>query len=203
MSANRKPGTALDVAPNLGDLSGLAPDVQDLVLKLAAQMARQSTISELWQVEEATSYWVLLVAGAHRTEQLQIARELLTWSAFSARGASHVVCIQSSDRKEFKLCTNHFGALEYPCLFLGTAPSMNTFVGVPRAVLQAICSKEGGLNDFLTESHMALVRGESLEQISNRLLKDKAKRYAEILYKEIRSIVSFKGSVDAKAEWKV
>lgn len=180
------------------DLASLAPDVQALVLKLAKELAKSPTVSDLWEPGDATSYWILLVSGTHRAEHLQIAKELLTWSAFSARSSSRVLCIQSSDVREFAVCASHFGAAEYPCLFLGTAPTMSTHVGLPKAVLQAITSKDGGLHDFLTETHTALIRGDSLENINQRLLKDRTKRFAEVVYRELRSIVSFKGS----AEWK-
>lgn len=196
MSSSRK---ALEVrASSHADLTGLPPDVQALVLKIARELNRDPSVTDLWQSDDAASYWILLVGGTHRPEHLSIAKELLTWSAFSARGTSRVLCLQSADAREFKLCSAHFGATEYPCLFLGTAPSMSTHVVIPKSVLQAICSKDGGLHDFLTETHTALGNGDSLSQINQRLLKDRTKRYAEVVYKELRGIVSFKGS----AEWK-
>lgn len=179
------------------DVSMLTPEMRAIVLHLASQIPTKPTISNLWDPDEIVSYWLLLIGGTNRPEHMQVVQELLTWSAFSSRGAAKVVCVQASDAKDFHLCAKHFAASEYPSLYLGTSPEMSTFVGLPRSLLLELSKKEGVLQDFFTETHTALVKGESLSDINKKLLKDQTKRYAAVIYKEFRGIVSFSASASA------
>jgi hypothetical protein len=182
------------------DLDDLPSEARALLLRAARKYLTTASVADLWKIREVTSYWVLLISGTSRTEHLDIARELLAWSAFSTRETSKVVCIQIADGESFNMCAKHFATTEYPALYLGTSPEMSTYVGMPKSVLVGLCSKAGALHDFLTETHTALVKGDSLADINKRLLKDRTKHYAGIVYRELRSIISLKGSADVSVK---
>lgn len=192
---------ALTIAASIDVTTLSAEDLRTLLLSLAAEAKRKPTVGELWAPDDVKSYWVLLISGTNRPEQMQIARELLTWSALFTRGSSRVLCIQHSDTKAFNTCSEHFGTKEYPALYLATSPEMGTRIEVPKPALQKLQSTDGALHDFLTETHTALVQRESLAEISSRLKKDKALSVLGVLYRELRSIASLKASADISAKF--
>src|SRR5690349_12763636 len=114
------------------------PELLRLLLGAAVREATQIAVADLWeQPGRANSYWILMMTGINRKEEMQLANELLAWREFSAKRGARVRCIPRSETIEFRCCSTHFRVTSSPTLIFGNTPEMDSFLRLPSPYLNA------------------------------------------------------------------
>lgn len=149
-------------------------------------------VLDLWQRPEiAVTYWILLLTGVNQEEEMQIAHTLLLWQSFFSKHTARVICIQSSERGEFRCCSSTFEVVNCPTLIFSDSPDMLSFVKIEPELLFAISSQKGGLQRFLTKLHSLIENGETITSIETMLLTEKFWSSLKIVYNEVKDLMSF------------
>ena len=163
--------------------------------------AQAVQFQDLWERRDfAATFWVLLISGINQTEEMDIAIALLTWKHFFAKDSAMLLCIQSSERREFKCATAKFGAVNCPSLFLSDSPEMEEFIEIKPDLLFALQNSKGALQRFLTRIHQMLENGGELDSVRASLWSEQFWAGIKGVYSEVKSIVGT--SVRANADFK-
>jgi len=185
-------------------LSGLTEaeraGIEDL-FQSALIESQQLDLVDLWERREnAATFWVLLISGVNQPEEMEIARELLTWKAFFPKDSAMVLCIQSSDHAEFQCTSARFGIVNCPSLVFSNSPEMASFVEIKSELLFTLLSTKGAFQRFLTRVHQSIVNGEEFENIRTALWSEQFWSGIKVIYAEVKGIVgaSVKANLDFK-----
>lgn len=158
----------------------------------ALQETRNLEVYDLWDEPElAVTYWVLLLSGINREEEKEIANELLFWKTFLAKHSARLLCVQSSDRREFRCCSSSFGVVSCPTLIFSDNPDMDGFVKIDPQLLFKLAEQKGGLQRFFTRIHSLVENGQSIVGVQILLNSEKFWSGLKLMYKEVKSLVSF------------
>jgi len=158
--------------------------------------------SDLWEKRDlSVTFWVLLISGVNQSEEMEIASALLTWKHFFAKDSAMLLCIQSSERNEFKCATSKFGAVACPSLILGDSPEMDEYIEIKSDLLFTLQNTKGALQRFLTRLHQMLENGTALEDVRTSLWSEQFWSGIKVVYAEVKGIVgaSVKANIDFKA----
>ena len=148
--------------------------VLEELFKAALQQARSIDVDDLWKEPELpVTYWIFLLSGINQQEEKEIAIELLFWNAFLAKHSARVMCIQSSDRKEFRSCSSNFEVVNCPTLIVSDNPDMNGFIKIDSQLLFELREQKGGLQRFFTKIHSLFENGHSISKIQVMLDNEK------------------------------
>lgn len=159
----------------------------------ALQEAGRLAVFDLWEEPEfAVTYWILLLSGINQEEEKDIANELLFWKTFLAKQSARVICVQSSDRREFRCCSSTFGVVNCPSLIFSDNPDMADFIKVKPQLLLALASQKGGLQRFFTRIHSLIENGRSILDVQVILDSEKFWAGLKIVYGEVKGLVAFK-----------
>jgi len=162
------------------------------LFKAALQEARTINVDDLWEEPELpVTYWVFLLSGVNQQEEKDIAIELLFWKAFLAKHSARVICIQSSDRKEFRCCSSIFGVVNCPTLIFSDNPEMNGFIKIDSQLLFRLVEQKGSLQRFLTKIHSLVENGHSISKVQVMLDNEKFWSSLKLVYKEVKTLISF------------
>jgi hypothetical protein len=80
------------------------------------------------------------MSSIDQPDEMDIAREMLTWEAFSAGGTAKVLCIPSSD-PESRLCSQAFEIVDFPSLIISNSPRMESHVRIGPTLLFNIAAQ--------------------------------------------------------------
>ncbi len=159
----------------------------------ALQEARNLEVFDLWEEREfAVTYWILLLSGINQEEEKEIANELLFWKTFLAKHSARVICVQSSDRREFRCCSASFGIVNCPTLIFSDSPDLDGFVKIDPQLLFKLAEQKGGLQRFFTKVHSLVENGQSIFGVQIMLDNEKFWSGLKLVYKEVKSLISFK-----------
>jgi hypothetical protein len=156
---------------------------------------------DLWERRDLScTYWVLLISGVNQPEEMEIASALLTWKHFFAKDSAMLLCIQSSERREFKCATAKFGAVNCPSLIVSDSPEMDEFIEMKSDLLFALQNSKGALQRFLTRIHQMIENGKSLDDVRASLWSEQFWAGIKVVYTEVKGLVgsSVKTSIDFK-----
>jgi hypothetical protein len=164
----------------------------EAIFQTALLEAREIEVLDLWNHKELpVSYWILLLTGVNQEEEMAIANTLLSWQAFFAKNSARLLCIQSSERNEFRCCSAFFEVVNCPALIFSDSPDMESFVKIEPELLFTLANQKGGLQRFLTKLHSLIVNGDALSEIRVKLLTEKFWSVLKIAYSEVKGFVSF------------
>lgn len=164
----------------------------EAIFQTALLEAHEIQVLDLWDRKELpVTYWILLLTGVNQEEELVIANTLLSWQAFFAKNSARLLCIQSSERNEFRCCSVFFEVVNCPALIFSDTPDMESFVKIEPELLFTLANQKGGLQRFLTKLHSLIENGDTLSEIRAKLLTEKFWSALKIAYNEVKSFVSF------------
>jgi hypothetical protein len=164
----------------------------EAVFRAALLEPRELDVLDLWEQQELPiTYWILLMTGVNQEEEMKVAQTLLSWNTFFSKHSARVLCIQSSERNEFRCCSASFDVVNCPTLLFSDSPEMESFVKVEPELLFALSGQPGGLQRFLTKVHSMVENGESLVGIKNMLLTEKFWSTLKLVYQEVKGFISF------------
>jgi len=132
------------------------------------------------------------MSGINQEEEQGIANELLFWKTFLAKHSARVICIQSSDRKEFRCCSASFGVVNCPTLIFSDGPNMDCFVKIDPQLLSKLAAQKGGLQRFFTKMHSLVENGQNILDVQLMLDTERFWTGLKLVYKEVKSLISFK-----------
>lgn len=162
------------------------------LFKPALQEAHTINVDDLWEEPELpVTYWIFLLSGVNQQEEKDIANELLFWKEFLAKHSARVICIQSSDRKEFRCCSSIFGVVNCPTLIFSDNPDMNGFIKMDSQLLFKLGVQKGGLQRFFTKIHSLIENGHSISKVQVMLDNEKFWSSLKLIYKEAKTLISF------------
>ena len=162
------------------------------LFKPALQEACTINVDDLWKEPELpVTYWIFLLSGINQQEEKDIANELLSWKEFLAKHSARVICIQSSDRKEFRCCSSIFGVVNCPTLIFSDNPDMNGFIKMDSQLLFKLGEQKGGLQRFFTKIHSLVENGHSISKVQVMLYNEKFWSSLKLIYKEAKALISF------------
>jgi hypothetical protein len=198
MSGLTKKKLPPDIQKQLDDTKEFDRGTVNNLLAQALQAANEVTVSDLWeQPELAMTYWILLISGTNQEEETEIAKALLSWKAFNAKDSAMVLCLTLSD-SEYKLCAGHFKAVKTPTLVMSDARDMYDYLKIDSDLLFKLMSTKGSFQRFITELHLTIQMGDTIQTIKSQLRKERAWAGVKILYSEAKSIVSISISASTK-----
>ena len=164
----------------------------EAVLEALLEESRQRDITDLWERQDlAATYWIFLFNGIDQEEEKEIAQHLLMWKAFHAKHSSLVLCVPSSDRSDFRLCSAKFDVVNCPALIFSDSRDMECFVKLETELLSALIAQKGGLRQFLTKVNAIVENGGSIRTVQSGLTSEKFWTGLKIVYSEIKSLVHF------------
>jgi hypothetical protein len=164
----------------------------EAIFQTALLEAHEIEVLDLWDHKEfPVSYWILLLTGVNQEEEMVIASALLSWQAFFAKHSARLLCIQSSERNEFRCCSSFFEIVNYPALIFSDSPDMENFVKIEPELLFNLATQKGGLQRFLAKLHSLIENTDTLSEIRAKLLTEKFWSALKIVYSEVKSFVSF------------
>jgi hypothetical protein len=179
-------------------LAQLEPDESALleaIFQTALLEPREIRVVDLWERKELpVTYWILLMSGVNRAEEMDIANTLLSWQTFFGKHSARVRCIQSSETNEFLCCFSHFGTADYPVLIFSDSPDMESYVKIEPELLFNLSSTEGNLQRFLITLHSRIATGGTLSEVRAKLLTEKFWSALKIAYGEAKGFISFSAS---------
>jgi hypothetical protein len=124
---------------------------------------------------------------------MDIAKHLLVWKAFVVGDSAKLLCISVSKKDFFNVCSAQFEINHPPALIIGNSAEMEDYIKIDSQVLDALTKNDNGdFQRFVTEIHNCLQNGQTLNQVKAKLLTERFWENFKIVYKEIRSIISFK-----------
>ncbi len=133
-----------------------------------------------------------MLTGVNQTDEMELARELLAWQAFSAKDSARVLCVQSSERLPFRCCSSRFEVHECPTLIMGYSPQMKSYVKIKPNLLRALSVQSGEFERFLAKTHALAENGRSLKDLQQSMSADAFWRGLKVVYKEIKGLISIK-----------
>jgi hypothetical protein len=149
-------------------------------------------VIDLWDESSLpVTFWILLLTGVNQEEEMQIAQALLSWKAFFSKHSARVLCIQSSERNEFRCCTSSFDIVNCPTLIFGDSPDMQSIIKIEPELLLTLVNQKGGIQRFLTKIHSIIENGGTLSDVESMLLSEKFWATLKLVYNEVRNLVSF------------
>ena len=162
------------------------------LFQAALQEAATLEVYDLWEGREfAVTYWILLLSGVNQEEEKALANELLFWKAFLAKYSARVICIQSSDRQEFRCCSASFGVVNCPTLIFSDHPDMEKFVKIDAQLLFKLAEQRGALQRFFTRIHSLIENGQTISDVQVMLDNEKFWSSLKLVYKEAKTLISF------------
>ena len=181
---------AYAIARTIELLKGGDPAVLEMLVHKALQ-AQPLEIADLWEPSELPlTYWILLLSGVNQTDECEIAKTVVFWNTFFSKHSARVVCLQSSERPPWRLCTSSFNIANCPTLVLADSPHGYPFIRFGPEFLFSLLEQPGGLQRFLTKVHALVESGHSLQQISSQFSAEKFWKQIKLGYKELKEIVS-------------
>ena len=160
------------------------------LLQQAFQASVDVTISDLWeQPELAMTYWILLMSGVNQEEETEIAKALLCWKAFNAKDSAMVLCLTLADGP-YRLCASHFKSVKTPTLLVSDTRDMYNYLKIDPELLFSLMIPKGSFQRFITELHLTIQTGNTIQDIKNQLLKERAWAGVKVLYSEAKSLIS-------------
>jgi len=164
----------------------------EAIFQNAVLEPQEIEVLDLWvRPEVAVTYWILLLSGVNQEEEIQIAQSLLSWQMFFSKHAARVICIQSSERAEFRCCSSTFDVVNHPTLIFSDSPVMSPFIKVEPELLFTLANQKGGLQRFFTKIHSLIENGESIGSIEGMLVTEKFWRALKLVYDEVKGFISF------------
>lgn len=171
------------------------PDTELIVL-LRTIMAevRALDVTDLWVPREAAlTYWILLLTGVNQPDEMNIARDLLSWQAFFSKDSARVLCVQSSEREAFRCCSAAFGAHHCPTLIMSDAPGMHSYLKIEADLLKTLIAQPGELQRFFARLHAMVENGHSLlSNLKDLMTAEAFWRGLKVVYKEVKGFISIK-----------
>ena len=163
----------------------------EAIFQTALLEAHEIEVLELWNHKELpVSYWILLLTGVNQEEEMVIANTLLSWQTFFAKNSARLLCIQSSERNEFRCCSAFFEVVNCPTLIFSDSPDMESYIKIESELLFTLANQKGGLQRFLTKLQSLIENGDTLSEIRASLLTEKFWSALKIAYNEVKSFVS-------------
>ncbi|HWS90201.1 MAG TPA: hypothetical protein VN282_24745 [Pyrinomonadaceae bacterium] len=164
----------------------------ELMIQRALHEPRELEVIDLWENQDiAVTFWILLITGVNQEEEMELAKTLLSWRAFFPKRAARALCVQSSERSEFRCCSSTFGVVNCPVLIFSDSPDMQSFVKVEPELLFKLAGQKGDLQRFLTKIHALIENGDSLSGVQSMLLTEKFWAALKIVYGEVKGFISF------------
>jgi hypothetical protein len=199
MSSDRDKGRAL-ISLREGSLTLLAQRLQgepdtELIVLLRTILAevRALDVADLWTPREAAlTYWILLLTGVNQPDEMNIARDLLSWQAFFSKDSARVLCVQSSEREAFRCCSAAFGAHHCPALIMSDTPDMHSYLKIEADLLKTLITQPGELQRFLARLHTMIENGHSLSDLKDQMTAEAFWRGLKVVYKEVKGFISIK-----------
>jgi hypothetical protein len=163
----------------------------DKLINETKKKLEEVSVTDLWTpIEPISSYWILLMTGIDQRDEIDIASSILIWKEFFTKNTANIVCLQSSDRKDFKFCNRYFKINSYPALIFSDNPEMERSIILDGSILHKIMGSKGGLRAFLTQIHAFIENGVCMEEIRGKLNTERFWDGLKMVYKEIKSLVS-------------
>ena len=160
------------------------------LLQQVIQATSDITMSDLWeQPELAMTYWILLMSGTNQEEETDIAKALLCWKAFNAKDSAMVLCLTLAD-SSYQHCANQFKAVKTPTLIVSDTRDMYNHLAIDPNLLFKLMSTKGGFQRFVTELHLTIRTGNTIQDIKNQLRKERAWAGIKVFYTEAKSLIS-------------
>ncbi len=203
MSQLRKKKLPSNIQARLDNVEVFDRATVDSLLQQAIQATSDVTLSDLWeQPELAMTYWILLMSGTNQDEETDIAKALLCWKAFNAKDSALVLCLTLSDHS-YQLCATQFKAVKTPSLIVSDSRDMYNYLKIDPDLLFNLMSVKGSFQRFITELHLTIRTGNTVQDIKSQLRKDRAWAGVKVLYTEAKSLISINikapgGEVEAK-----
>lgn len=164
----------LDIQKRLDDAEVFDRATVDTLLQQAIQASSDVTMSNLWeQPELAMTYWILLMSGADQEEEIEIAKALLCWKAFNAKDSAMVLCLTLADGS-YQHCASQFSTVKTPTLILSDTRDMYSYIKIDPDLLFKLISAKGTFQRFITELHLTIRTGNTMQDIKNQLRKERA-----------------------------
>lgn len=190
MSGSTKKTLPPDIQRRLDDTKEFDRAAVVSLLELATRAAREVTVSDLWeQPELAMTYWILLMSGTDQEEQAEIAKALLFWKFFNAKDSAMVLCLTLSDGA-YKMCADQFKAVKTPTLVMSDTRGMYNYIKIDPNLLFELVKTKGSFQRFITELHLTIQLGDTIQAIKSQLRKERVWAGVKILYSEAKSITS-------------
>lgn len=190
------PRHELALRPLLERLDDLEPEQEKALLLKLLDRAKRLEVADLWLASgPALTHWILLLTGPNQEQEIEIAKELLSWQTFLAKHSARVLCIPSSEREPFICCAKQFDAQTFPCLYISDSPTMRNPVSIDGQTLRTL-QEQGQMQAFLTQMHSQLERGKPLKEVQLRLLGSKVAKAIKFAYAEAKGVFSINISTD-------
>ena len=173
----------------------------EALFQAALEESYEVEVADFWESRDiAVTYWVLMISGVNQPEEMEIAKAWLLWKAFFAKDSALVVCLQSSERREFKCASSQFGIVNCPALVLGDSPGMESSIEISSELLFTLSATPGSFQRFLARIHQLVENGTRLEDIRALLWTETFWSGIKVAYAEVKSVVSatVKASVNVK-----
>jgi hypothetical protein len=152
---------------------------------------RVRDIVDLWEPREAAlTYWILMLTGVNQPDEMQLAKDLLSWQAFFSKDSARVLCVQSSERDSFRCCSAAFQVHDCPTLVMGDAPDMHSYLKIEADLLKSLIAMPGELQRFLARLHALVQNGRSLEDLRDLMAAEGFWRGLKLVYKEVKGLIS-------------
>lgn len=170
------------------------PDIELIgLLRSILEEVRALNVVDLWIPREAAlTYWVLLLTGVNQPDEMQVAKDLLSWQGFFSKDSARVLCVQSSERDAFRCCSAAFGVHDCPTLIMGDGPAMHSYLKVEADLLKALIAQPGELQRFLARLHALVENGHSLKDLRDLMAAEAFWRGLKVVYREVKGLVSIK-----------
>ena len=152
---------------------------------------RVRDIVDLWEPREAAlTYWILMLTGVNQPDEMQLAKDLLSWQAFFSKDSARVLCVQSSERDSFRCCSAAFQVHDCPTLVMGDAPDMHSYLKIEADLLTSLIARPGELQRFLARLHALVQNGRNLEDLRDLMAAEGFWRGLKLVYKEVKGLIS-------------
>jgi len=161
------------------------------MLRSILEEARVRDIVDLWEPREAAlTYWILLLTGVNQPDEMQVAKDLLSWQAFFSKDSARVLCVQSSERDSFRCCSAAFEVHDCPTLVMGDAPDMHSYLKIEADLLKSLIAKPGELQRLLAKLHALIQNGRSLQDLRELMAAESFWRGLKVVFKEVKGLIS-------------
>ncbi len=148
-------------------------------------------VVDLWEdAGRALTFWVLILNGADNEDERRIASSLCLWKQLAIKESARLLCIQTSDRRAFRLVCRRFNVDRCPALVMGDTPSMESFLTLDGRLLLDLSTKKGELARFVNRLHTMIENGSSLKSLGRQLGQEKFWKQARLAYQEVKSLFS-------------
>ena len=160
----------------------------DVILSVLKKLEEIEVI-DLWEDKElSVSYWILLINGINKKEEVDIAKKLLIWKSFFAKDSATVRCIQSSERRDFNFCACNFGIKTYPSLIIADSATMDSYICIDINLLIELDAVSNNLQAFFQKLHQHLENGGELKELKKEMKSEQFWSNLKIIYKEVKGL---------------